>query len=236
MAFLCVVFILRKTEFSFSGRFIKKIIMKKLFILTALLIFGFTNVTQAQLQERTFMLGSDLGSGLTSTTNSGLFGFNLGLNDGAGYDIGISPKAGYFLTDSFVLGGIVNLGFTKSPENSGVSTKSFTYGVQAFSRYYLTPEEARLGNVVPTGQLYMETNAGLAGVNVSGGSTTNGFTFGFGPGYSLFLNENVALEAAVKYNGLVGAGNTDYQNSLSVNLGIQVFLTRSDARDAVEPF
>lgn len=210
--------------------------MKKLLILTALLFFGFTHVSKAQLQEGTFMLGADLGSGLTSTTNSGLFGFNLGLNDGAGYDIGISPKAGYFLNDSFVLGGIVNLGFTKSPENSGVSTKSFTYGVQAFSRYYLTPEEARLGNVVPTGQFYMETNAGLAGVNVSGGPTTNGFTFGFGPGYSLFLNENVALEAAVKYNGLVGAGNTDYQNSLGVNLGIQIFLTRSDARDAVESF
>lgn len=210
--------------------------MKKILLLTACLIFGFTNVSQAQLQEGNFILGADLGSGLTSTTSSGLFGFEIGLNDGAGYNIGISPKAGYFLSDSFVLGAIVNLGFTKSPENSGVSSETFTYGVQAFSRYYLTPEEVRLGNVVPTGQFYMETNAGLAGVNVTGGPTTNGFTFGFGPGYSLFLNENVALDAAVKYNGLVGAGNRDYQNSLSINLGIQIFLTRSEARDAVQPF
>lgn len=214
----------------------KKIAMKKLFILTTFLIFGFTGISHAQLQEGNFMLGADLGSGLTSTTNSGLLGFNLGLNDGAGYNIGISPKAGYFLNDSFVLGAIVNLGFTKSAENSGQSTRSTTYGVQAFSRYYLSPEDAELENTVPTGQFFMETNAGLAGVNVTGGPTTNGFTFGFGPGYSLFLNENVAFEVGAKYNGLVGAGNTDYQNSLSVNLGIQIFLTRSEARDAVEPF
>lgn len=82
----------------------------------------------------------------------------------------------------------------------------------------------------------MEMNAGIAGVNVENGLTTNGFTFGFGPGYSLFVNESVALEAGVKYNGLVGAGNTDYQHALEINLGIQVFFPRSDAKDTVQQF
>lgn len=60
------------------------------------------------------MLGADIGSGLTATTSNGLFGFNLGLNEDSGYNVGISPKAGVFLNDNFVLGAIVNLGYNNS--------------------------------------------------------------------------------------------------------------------------
>lgn len=182
------------------------------------------------------MLGTDLGSGLASTTSNGLFSMNFGLNEGAGFDIGISPKAGYFISDNLVVGAIANLGFSKSPESGEESTKTTVYGVQAFSRFYVRPGEAELDDVVSTGRFFLETNAGIAGVNVTGGSTTNGFAFGFGPGYSFFLNSNIALEASAKYNGLVGGGNTNYQHSLGVNLGIQIFIPRGDARDAVEDF
>lgn len=198
-------------------------------------IFGLTS-TQAQLQEGNIMLGTDLGSGITSTASNGLFGMNFGLNDGAGYDIGISPKMGYFLNDNFAVGAIVNLGFNKSAESNGESTKTTVYGVQGFTRFYVRPGEADLENLVRTGRFFLETHAGIAGINIHEGPTTNGFAFGFGPGYAYFLNSNIALEASVKYNGLVGGGNTDYQNSLGINLGIQIFLPRSEARDAIDAF
>ncbi|UJH92781.1 hypothetical protein LZ575_10320 [Antarcticibacterium sp. 1MA-6-2] len=71
--------------------------MKKIFLLSMLFIFGVTGVSNAQLQEGNFMLGADLGSGLTSTTSNGLFGFNLGLNDGARITIlELAPKQGIF--------------------------------------------------------------------------------------------------------------------------------------------
>ncbi|MGB3773953.1 MAG: hypothetical protein WA951_01735 [Leeuwenhoekiella sp.] len=200
--------------------------MRKILIAIAF-VLGSYGVSHAQLQQDTWMLGSDLGSGIISPASSGLFGFNFGLNDGAGYNVGISPKAGYFVDDNFLLGAVVNLGFTKSPENNGVSTKTTVYGVQALSRYYLSPGEAGVDNLLNAGRFFVEGNAGIAGVNVEDGPTTNGFAFGFGPGYSYFVTSNIALETTLKYNGLVGGGNTTYQNGIGLNFGIQIFLPSS---------
>lgn len=207
--------------------------MRKILFLTTLFFIGITNPSNAQLQEGNFMLGADVGSGLVNPATNGLFGLNVGLNEGAGWDIGLSPKAGYMVSDSFLLGAIVNLGYSQvSDDSDGI----FVYGAQALTRFYVSPGEADVDDVVPAGQFFLETNAGLAGRNVTGGETTNGFAFGFGPGYSYFLNENVALEASIKYNGLTGAGNAGYQNSLGINLGIQVFFPRGQAEDAINEF
>lgn len=210
--------------------------MKRILLLATIMIFTFTGVSHAQLEDGNLMIGADLGSGLTSPTSNGLFGFNLGLNEDSGYNIGISPKVGYFLNDDFVLGAIVNLGYDNAAGDDDATANTFVYGLQGFSRYYLSRADAELDDVVPAGMFFMEMNAGIAGVNVQDGPTTNGFAFGFGPGYSLFLNDSVALETGVKYNGLVGAGNTDYQHSLGVTLGVQVFLDRDQAEETVDQF
>lgn len=207
--------------------------MKKILLLSAFLILGITGTSQAQLQEGNFMLGTDIGSGLVNPASNGLLGVHLGLNDGAGWNFGISPKAGLMISDTFLLGALVNLGYSEVNDDSdGV----FVYGVQALTRFYISPGEADVDDLVPAGQFFIETNAGLAGRNVSGGETTNGFAFGFGPGYAYFLNSNVAIEGSVKYNGLVGGGNADYQNSLGINVGISIFFPRSEARDAINDF
>ena len=208
--------------------------MKKILLLSVFLTVGAIYSSNAQLSKGDFMFGSDLGSGLVNTGSSGLFGFNFGLNEGAGYNVGISPKAGYFIDDNLLLGGIVNVGFSKSAENNGVSTKTTVYGVQALSRYYLRPGEAGIDNLTNSGRFFLEGNAGIAGINVKDGPTTNGFAFGVGPGYSYFVSRTVALETTVKYNGLVGGGNTTYQNGIGLNLGIQVFLSSSDRDDITE--
>ncbi|WP_228547224.1 hypothetical protein [Nonlabens antarcticus] len=196
-------------------------------LLAIFMIIGGVGISNAQLQEGTYMLGTDLGSGITSTASNGLFGFNFGLNDGAGYNVGLAPKVGYFVADNVMLGAVVNLGFTKSPEINGEAAKATTYGIQALSRYYLAPGEAGVDNLLNKGRFFLEANAGIAGVNIKDGETTNGFAFGFGPGYSYFVTDNVALETSVKYNGLTGFGNAGYQNSLGLNLGIQIFLPSS---------
>lgn len=207
--------------------------MKKIFLLTSFFIFGFMGVANAQLEQGNFMLGTDIGSGLVNPASNGLLGLNIGLNEGAGWNLGLSPKAGYMVTDTFLLGAVVNLGVSKESEDSD---EVFVYGIQAFSRFYISPGEANVANTIPTGQFFLETNAGLAGRNVSGDATTNGFAFGFGPGYSLFLNESISFDASVKYNGLVGAGSDNFQNSLGINVGISIFFPRSDVRETVEDF
>jgi len=198
--------------------------MKRLLLLSAIFVLGIIGSSNAQIQQGNVMLGSDIGSGLVNTGSSSLFGFNFGLNEGSGFNLGISPKAGYFIRDNFLLGGVVNLGFTKSAETNGEATETFQYGIQALSRYYLSPGERGVENFLRHGRFFAEANAGIAGININDGNTTNGFTFGFGPGYSYFVTESVALETSLKYNGLVGGGNTTYQHSLGLNLGIQIFL------------
>lgn len=206
--------------------------MKRIFLITALFALGIFGTANAQLQEGTFMLGADIGSGIVGIGSNGLFGFNFGLNEGAGYSLGISPKVGYFTSDNFMLGAIANLGFTKSAETTGgQSTKTTVYGIQALSRYYVSPGEAGIENFTNSGRFFLEANAGIAGINIKDGNTTNGFAFGVGPGYSYFISNTVALETSLKYNGLVGGGNTTYQNSLGLNLGVQVFLSKGTRND-----
>lgn len=207
--------------------------MKKIILLGTLLFIGFTSMTNAQIKEGNFMLGSDIGSGLVSNGSRGLFGFNFGLNEGAGYNVGISPKAGYFIKDNLMVGAVVNLGFAKSAESRGISSQTTTYGVQALSRYYLSPGEEGVDNYLNKGRFFIEANAGVAGVNVKHGPTTNGFAFGVGPGYSYFVSNTVALETSLKYNGLVGGGNTTYQNAIGLNFGVQVFLPSSDVKQRI---
>lgn len=206
--------------------------MKKLLLLTSIITLAFVGVSNAQTEKGTLMLGTDLGSGLVNSTSQGLFGFNFGLNEGAGFNVGISPKMGYFVSDNFMLGAVVDLGFAKSAKAAG-SVKTTTYGVQGLTRYYFSQGERGVDNFVRRGAFFVEANAGIAGVNVKGGDTTNGFAFGVGPGYSYFVTPNVALETTLKYNGLVGGGNTTYQNALGLNFGIQVFLDKGTAKDRV---
>ena len=208
--------------------------MKKLLFLSTILILGFSGISNAQTEQGTFMLGTDLGSGLVNTASPGLFGLNFGLNEGAGFNVGISPKMGYFVKDNFMVGAVVNVGFTKSAEYDGLSTRTTTYGIQALSRYYMSQGEKGVDNFLKRGSFFSEANAGVAGVNVKDGPTTNGFAFGVGPGYSYFLTKNVALETTLKYNGLVGGGNTTYQHALGLNFGVQVFLDKAEGKRRIE--
>ena len=210
--------------------------MKKILLLATFFIVGITQKSQAQIQEGDILLGTDIGSGIATSSTNGLFGFNLGLDEGSGYNIGISPKIGYFLNNDFVVGAIVNLGYDNGEGDDLEATNTFVYGVQAFSRFYLAPSAVDLGDDVPSGKFFVETQAGIAGSNTEGADSTNGFAFGFGPGYSYFLNSSVALEASVKYNGLTGAGSDAYTSSLGINLGIVVALPMSRAEGAVEDF
>ncbi|WP_373516588.1 hypothetical protein [Pricia sp.] len=203
-------------------------------LLAVAMVFGAVGISKAQLSKGDIMLGADTGSGLVSTTNDGLFGLNFGLNDGAGYNVGLSPKVGYFVADNFLIGVSTNLGFTKSPEVNGVSAKSTVYGIQALSRYYLFPGEVGVENLLNRGRFFVEANGGISGVNIKDGPSTNGFALGFGPGYAYFITDNVALETTLKYNGLAGGGDTSYQNSIGLNIGIQIFLPASQAENIID--
>lgn len=174
----------------------KKILLSALFVLACSL-----GAATAQLQKGSTLVGGGIG-------NMG-FGFGSGGN----FDIDLTPRVGYFIQDNVAIGAKVNFGFQGQKDNN-----TFNYAVNGFGRYYFGEKE--FDTLLKQGRWFAEAGVGLAGVK----GAEVGFNFNFGPGYSYFLSDNVAIEGLVLYNGQFGKGSV---NGLSVNLGFQIYFPSS---------
>lgn len=189
--------------------------MKKLILTGILAVAGLATTANAQIQRGNWMVGSSLISS------------NFGLNTGGGYNIQIQPKGAYFIEDNVAVGGYVDLGFNKVTNGSPTE---FIYGVGGLGRYYLSPGEKGVDNLLNHGRWFFEANAGLGGRSVENGNSTTGFDFGVGPGYSYFITPNIGLEGLVKYRGQTGFGNEGLNSNITFNVGFSIFIPTSKAR------
>ncbi len=189
--------------------------MKKLILSGILAVAGLATTMNAQIQKGNWMVGSTI---LSS---------NFGLNTGAGYDIKLQPRAAYFIEDNVAVGGYVTLGFSKP--GAGQSTQ-FDYGVGALGRYFLSPGEKGVDNLLNHGRFFLEGNIGVGGFNVENGISTTGLDFGVGPGYSYFITPNIGVEGLVKYNGVTGFGNEGLTSRISFNVGFSIYIPTSKAK------
>lgn len=189
--------------------------MKKLFFGAVVLAAGLFTTANAQIQEGNWMVGSSLVAS------------NFGLNSGAGYDFAIQPKAAYFIKDNVALGGYVNLGFLKAAKGSPTQ---FNYAVGALGRYFISPGEAGVDNLLNHGRWFFEGNVGIGGTSVENGISTTGLDFGVGPGYSYFITPNIGVEGLVKYNGVTGFGNEGLTSKVSFNVGFSIYLPTGQAK------
>ena len=189
--------------------------MKKLIFTGILAVAGLTATANAQIQEGNWMVGSSL---LSS---------NFGLNTGGGYSIALQPKAAYFIKDNVALGGYVNLGISKV--TNGSPTR-FDYGVGALGRYFLSPGEKGVDNLLNHGRWFFEGNLGIGGSSVESGNSTTGLDFGVGPGYSYFITPNIGVEGLVKYQGQSGFGNEGLNSNITFNVGFSIYLPTSKAK------
>ena len=189
--------------------------MKKLFFGAIVVAAGLFSTAKAQIQEGNWMVGSSLISS------------NFGLNTGGGYNISIQPKAAYFIKDNVALGGYVNLGFSKTTSGS---PSRFDYGVGALGRYFISPGEAGVDNLLNHGRWFFEANVGVGGASVESGNSTTGLDFGVGPGYSYFITPNIGVEGLVKYVGQAGFGNEGLNSAITFNVGFSIYLPTSHAK------
>lgn len=192
--------------------------MKKLILSGILAVAGLATTANAQIQRGNWMVGSSL---LTS---------NFGLNTGGGYNIAIQPKAAYFIEDNVAVGGYVNLGVSKV--TNGSPTR-FDYAVGGLGRYYLSPGEKGVDNLLNHGRWFFEGNLGVGGSSVENGNSTSGLDFGVGPGYSYFITPNIGVEGLVKYVGQAGFGNEGLNSNITFNIGFSIFIPTSKGRDVV---
>ncbi|MEY8761701.1 hypothetical protein [Chryseobacterium tongliaoense] len=190
--------------------------MKKLILTGIIAVAGLSTTANAQIQKGNWLVGSSL---VTS---------NFGLNTGGGYNIGIQPKGAYFIEDNVAIGGYVNLGISKV--TNGSPTR-FDYAVGGLGRYYLSPGEKGVDNLLNHGRWFLEGNVGIGGSSVENGNSTTGLDFGAGPGYSYFITPNIGLEGIVKYNGVAGFGNEGLTSTISFNVGFSIYLPTSKARE-----
>lgn len=189
--------------------------MKKLILSGILAVAGLATTANAQIQQGNWLVGSSLISS------------NFGLNTGGGYNIALQPKGAYFIKDNVAVGGYVDLGFNKVTNGSPTE---FTYGVGALGRYYLSPGEKGVDNLLNHGRWFLEGNAGIGGRSVENADSTTGFDFGVGPGYSYFITPNIGLEGLVKYRGRAGFGSEGLNSNLSFNLGFSIYIPTSKAK------
>lgn len=189
--------------------------MKKLILTGILAVAGLATTTNAQIQRGNWMVGSSLISS------------NFGLNTGGGYNIQIQPRGAYFIEDNVAVGGYVDLGINKVTNGSPTE---FIYGVGGLGRYYLSPGEKGVDNLLNHGRWFFEANAGLGGRSVENGNSTTGFDFGVGPGYSYFITPNIGLEGLVKYRGQTGFGNEGLNSNITFNVGFSIFIPTSKAK------
>lgn len=188
--------------------------MKKITGLLLITLVFTAYQSNAQIQKGNYLVGGDIAN------------FNFDLGSGGFFSADINPKAAWFIKDNTALGAYVNFGLSTS---KGVKA-STSYGVGALGRYYINDPKT---NLLKQGRLFFEGNVGVQGISVANGANTTGLGLGVGPGFAYFITPEIGLETLLKYNGIVGFGSDPYTSSLSLNLGFQIYLSKSKAHQII---
>ncbi|WP_129714476.1 outer membrane beta-barrel protein [Pedobacter sp. SYP-B3415] len=186
--------------------------MKKL-IFTLLFAGSVAASAQAQIQQGNVMVGTNLSN------------INFSLDKPNAFSLAINPKAAWFVDDGVAVGGDVKFGLEAPGKGLGTT---INYGIGALGRYY---GQVGANELIKSSRFFGEATVGVAGRNLSGGGSTNGLGFSFGPGFTYFITRSIGLEALLKYEGTVGFGSSAYAHDLNLGVGFQIYLPgRSTAR------
>lgn len=218
------------------------------------LIFSFSsNGLPAQITSAgNFMLGGTVGfSTAGSTVNIQNEGADIERNGTRATQFNIAPAVGYFIVEDWALG--IGLDYTLNRVRRPVNPLAPQSGYERsfdgdllfgpFSRYYF-----------PIGAdkaFFLEASVGFGSsrdeVDISEDRqifSNNVFSLGVGPGFTIFSNDALGIEALVKYNWARSNANVDFQgittetttftNQIDFSIGFQIYFSRI-APAQVEP-
>ncbi len=197
--------------------------MKKLLTSWTLLMFTFALAAQQTVSSPTqggnFVIGSRIGfSTAKSSVDVQSATGSIKGDGGSSSQFNLSPAIGYFFTNNFVMG--IGMDWLRTTSSTGVDLSGGTSA----------PQESNNNNVlfgpfvryfIPTG----EDKAFFIGTTVGFGNSKNQFTadsktqsidnslltIGVGPGFTIYSNNGIALEALVKYNFAKSNSEIDVQ-------------------------
>lgn len=205
------------------------------------ILFFVTSATAQYTSQGNFVIGSRLGfsTAMSDVSVSGASG-NFSGNGGSAYQINLQPAIGYFLATNFATGiGMEYIGtgstsaedFT-NPENGEQKSTNSDLLFGPFFRFFLpysTDKTFFLDTSVGFGNSVDEFNNSGTTQKINNNLTV----IGIGPGFTIFADNGVALEAVVKYNyahtkneiDLSGVKTTSITNTnaLDFTFGIQYY-------------
>lgn len=223
--------------------------MKKLITSWTLFMLAFTAMAQttatpsvlSPTQRGNFVIGSRIGfSTAKSSVDVQSTGGSIKGDGGSATQFNLAPGIGYFFLDNFVLGIGMDLLMTKS--STGVDLSGATKPQESsennnvlfgpFVRYFIPVGEDKaffIGTVVGFGKSKNQFTAD----NKTQSIDNSLLNIGVGPGFTIYSNNGVALEALVKYNFARSNTEIDVQsvkrvsktwtNAVDFSVGIQYY-------------
>ena len=168
---------------------------------TLLIILASFTILSAQIQKGTVLLG-------------GTVGFNNISEEGEGITyVNVSPNAGFFLSDRFALGSILDFVLVATDGESSAS-----FGLTPFARYYF--------NASGASRFFGQAKVGFQTGTTNFFDEGTALTFGLGVGADFFLNDNVAIEAFLGYQRLEYSEYEVGLNNIGLNFGVAAFIAR----------
>lgn len=204
-----------------------------LIALVASLSLMFASSMNAQTDRGSFMIGGELGlsssSSSVTTNGNGNVGDQITTNNATQFNI--APSIGYFFANNFALG--VGVDYTLNTSKDRLDS-DLLFG--PFVRYYIPFGEDKAlffeadfgyGNTADQ----LETDQGTRQ------ALTNVFAGGIGPGFTIFSNDAIGIEALAKYRFASGnnrittpTNETFTSNSIThsfdFSVGLQIYFTR----------
>lgn len=208
--------------------------IEKIFLIL-ILATVLSSVAQGQFTDRgRFMLGSAVGF----ATNTSQISYSSQTPDGTADEPqntqwNVAPYIGYFLFDDFTLG--IGLDYTSSSETrqGAQKTKDSDLLFGPFARYYFPFDDKAFFLQGNFGFGNSSDNLTIGGENQN--INTNILAVGAGPGFTIFSNDGIGIEALVKYNYArskfdidiagVKTTTTTKTNQIALSLGIQLYFS-----------
>lgn len=218
--------------------------MKNLTLILALLLTSIslsfsqeTNMRIQPLEKGNFLLGSGIGFS-TSTADIEVSNGNVDAPSTVSSQFNFSPRIGYFFADNIVAGLGMQAVASKVDTDGGAegdfNDARTLFG--PFVRYYFP--------VADDQAFYLGLVTGFGGSTsdiVSNGTTqsvdNSVSVIGFGPGYTIFASNNLALETQLQYNfgrskntvdvSGVSTETTTKTNAFDVSIGVNYYFRRA---------
>ncbi len=169
-------------------------------LVTLAVVISLASVTalRAQVEQGRYFVGLNGGFTLQFSEESD-----------ATYRLSLTPSVLKLFTDDLALGGRVNLAVSNEFFDDGVY---LAYGISPAARYYFTEGDG--------GRFFAAASAGVTGLTVE--EVSAAFTGNLGVGYTLFLNEGLAIEPGLDVTYFARDGFNAV--SFSLGIGLQGFV------------